>query len=352
MDDSTPSETSEAAADSLAKLSTLPDIYFIILDEYAHPDTMLEWYDYDNSEFISSLEDKGFFIASESRTRTPNTHQILAQILNMEYLTWAWHWEETASQWTKTPLPQIEVDLPTEEAYQMIVGNSVVDFLRTEVYSYIYFGSWFEFDRYQQGIKDTADLYFNYYEYDSSSLVTEFVHILWNTTMLRPFYHYIAGGQYESYNRRGVLGTLDHLKGVPGIESPKFVFVHFECPHSPYVFGPNGESIAPANWTNYKDRQFYLGQYIFISREIEKVIDVLLKESETPPIIIVQSDHGQRPHHPNIAIGGDEWEKILNVMYLPGMDYSEISDSISPVNTFRLIFNQYFGTDYPLLEDD
>jgi hypothetical protein len=352
MDDITPSETSEAAADSPAELSPLPDIYFIILDEYAHPDTMKEWYDYDNSEFINSLEDKGFFIASESRTRTPNTHQILAQILNMEYLAWAWHWEETTSQWTKTPLPQIEADLTTEEAYQMIVDNSVVDFLRTKVYSYIYFGSWFEFDRYQQGMKDTADLYFNYYEYDSSSLVTEFVHILWNTTMLRPFYHYIAGGQYENYNRRGVLGTLDHLKEVPYMEGPKFVFVHFECPHSPYVFGPNGEYIAPANWANYKDKQFYLGQYIFISWEIEKVIDALLKESEIPPIIILQSDHGQRPHHPTIAIGGDEWEKILNVMYLPGMDYSELSDSISPVNTFRLIFNQYFGADYPLLEDD
>jgi len=27
-------------------------------------------------------------------------------------------------------------------------------------------------------------------------------------------------------------------------------------------------------------------------------------------------------------------------------------DNISPVNTFRLIFSQYFGADYPLLEDD
>jgi len=34
------------------------------------------------------------------------------------------------------------------------------------------------------------------------------------------------------------------------------------------------------------------------------------------------------------------------------MNYSEISPAISPVNTFRLIFNHYFGADYPLLEDD
>jgi len=350
----TPVESTEqtAAAASPAQLNTLPDIYFIILDEYAHPDTVKEWCDYDNSEFIESLEDKGFFIASESKTGTPNTQHVLAQILNMEYLTWVWHWEEATSQWTKTVLPQIEADLSSEEAYQMIADNSVVDFLKTKGYSYVYFGATYEFGRYQQDIKDTADLYFNYYEYDSSSLVTEFVYILWNTTMLRPFYHYVAGSQYESYNRRGVLGTLEHLQEVPDMEGPKFVFVHFECPHTPYVFGPNGEYIAPANWANYKDKQFYLGQYIFISWEIEKVIDVLLDESEIPPIIILQSDHGQRPHHPGIVIGANEWEKILNAMYLPGIDTDMLYDNIAPVNTFRLIFNHYFDADYPLLEDD
>ena len=81
----TPVESTEqtAAAASPAQLNTLPDIYFIILDEYAHPDTVKEWCDYDNSEFIESLEDKGFFIASESKTGTPNTQHVLAQILNM-----------------------------------------------------------------------------------------------------------------------------------------------------------------------------------------------------------------------------------------------------------------------------
>jgi len=350
----TPVESPEhtAAAASPAELSTLPDIYFIILDEYAHPDTMKEWYDYDNSEFINSLEDKGFFIASESKTRTPNTHHVLAQILNMEYLSWVWHWDEATRDWTKTVPQEVEVQVTSEEAYQKIVDNRVVDFLRTKGYSYIHFGSSFEFDRYDQGIKDSADLYFNYYEADSSSLVAEFQNILWNTTMLRPFYHYIAGSQYESVYRRGVLGTLEHLKEVPDIEGPKFVFVHFECPHLPYVFGPNGEYIAPANWFNAGDKQFYLGQYIFISTQIEKVVDVLLDESEIPPIIILQSDHGQRPHIRGIVIGGDEWEKVLNAMYLPGMDADMLYDNIAPVNTFRLIFNHYFGADYPLLEDD
>jgi hypothetical protein len=42
---------------------------------------------------------------------------------------------------------------------------------------------------------------------------------------------------------------------------------------------------------------------------------------------------------------------ILNAYYLPGVDSSQLYDSISPVNTFRLIFNTYFGEDYELLDD-
>jgi hypothetical protein len=331
--------------------STLPDIYFIILDEYAHADTMREWYDYDDSEFINNLEDKGFFIARESKTRTPNTQHVLAQILNMQYLSGVWSWDDSTREWVKTA--SAEVELTSEEAYQKIVDSSVVDFLKTKGYSYIYFGSWFEFDRYQQGIRDKAEVYFNYYESDDrSSIVSEFVYTLWDTTMLRPFYPYIAGIQYVHYYRSGVLDTLQHLKEMPDIGGPKLVFAHIACPHAPYVFGPNGEYIAHANDNNYEDKQFYLGQYIFISQEIEKVIDALLDESEIPPIIVLQSDHGQRPHHTGIVIGANEWKKVLNAMYLPGMDYSELSDSISPVNTFRLIFDHYFDADYALLQND
>lgn len=328
LSDVTSVNSTEQSAASPVDLSTLPDIYFIILDEYAHPDTMKEYYDYDNSEFINSLEDKGFFIASESRTRASDTVYALAQILSMEYLSG---------------------NLILSKLYNMIAYNEVAEFLKTKGYQYIYLGNMFDVGRWESYMEDSADFYFNYFKTGADGWISEFQEVLWSTTMLRPFYYHLVGTQYENTFRRQILYTLEHLKRIPEMEGPKFVVAHIICPHGPYVFGPGGEDIPSQYWYNHSDKEFYLGQYIFISTEIEKVIDALLKKSETPPVIIVQSDHGTRPYLP---VGGNEWRKILNAMYLPGMDYDELWDSISPVNTFRLVFNQYFGADYPLLEDD
>lgn len=350
----TPEElpTQAPAASNLTELDTLPDIYFIILDEYAHPDTMREYYDYDNSEFIDSLEDKGFFIASESKTRTPHTPQIIAQVLNMEYLTGGWYWDETKGEYREITSAQQPPSQPwSEPIYQKLAYSQVADFLKAQGYQYIAFGNWATTNRWDSYMEDNTDLYFNYFVTTGSQWITEFQETLWRTTMLRPFYLHLIGSQYETAWRRQTLYTLEHLKTLPDVTGPKFVFAHIACPHHQYVFGPEGDYVDPLNWANFKDKQFYRGQYIFISREMEKVVDEILKKSKTPPIIILQSDHGQR-YWSGIVIGSDEWKKILNAMYLPGLDKGVLYDSISPVNTFRLVFNHYFGADYELLPDD
>jgi len=352
--DVTPVETPENTTSSSAELSSLPDIYFIILDGYAHPDTIKEWYDYDNSEFSNSLEDKGFFVASESETRTMSTPQSIAQTLNMEYLTPGWYWNAETRKYIEkiTGMEYREGDIWNDDMFEKLACGKAADFLRAQGYQYIVFGSNVFVGTWGNYMKDNADLYFNYYEDTGARWVSDFNAILWNTTMLRPFYNYLVGSQYETAYRRQTLHTLAHLKALPEEEGPKFVFVHFNCPHQHFTFDAEGGYVDYSNWRNYEDKQFYLGQYIFISGEIEKMVDELLTKSKTPPIIILQSDHGLRPHSPGIVVGSDEWEKILNAMYLPGMDADMLDDNISPVNTFRLIFSHYFDADYPLLEND
>jgi hypothetical protein len=62
-------------------------------------------------------------------------------------------------------------------------------------------------------------------------------------------------------------------------------------------------------------------------------------------VIILQGDHG--------SPRAKGWEMtILNAYYLPdAQGRSRLYPSISPVNSFRVIFNAYFGADLPLLPD-
>ena len=69
---------------------------------------------------------------------------------------------------------------------------------------------------------------------------------------------------------------------------------------------------------------------------------MLITGSDTPPLIIFQGDHGPwlQPR--------DRHFWILNAYYLPGHT-DKLFPQISPVNTFRYIFNAYFGGKYDML---
>jgi hypothetical protein len=79
-----------------------------------------------------------------------------------------------------------------------------------------------------------------------------------------------------------------------------------------------------------------------------------------PPVIIVQGDEG--PYPPETLGDAFDWRTadavqlrersgILNAYHLPGAAATTLYPSISPVNSFRVVFNNYFGTNLPLLPD-
>ena len=95
------------------------------------------------------------------------------------------------------------------------------------------------------------------------------------------------------------------------------------------------------------------------------VIDLvreLKSTSDVPPIIILQGDEGPYPDRYRSAARSFRWEQatdaevrqkfgILNAYYLPGVDSSSLYPSITPVNSFRLVLDLYFGTSLGLLPD-
>ena len=83
-----------------------------------------------------------------------------------------------------------------------------------------------------------------------------------------------------------------------------------------------------------------------MNARVEALVDRILAKSRRPPIIILQADHGPRNEAPMdrpTARSLREGAGILNAYYLPDSGGRGLYASISPVNSFRLVFRNYFG---------
>jgi len=164
----------------------------------------------------------------------------------------------------------------------------------------------------------------------------------------------------EQYER--ILFQFEELKKIPYIEEPTFTFAHLMIPHSPYVFKEDGSYLSPEEGEKIPQKERYLYQLKTINKKIMEAVENILENSTDPPIIIVQGDHGPKFHNVDPKLKrGINWNTatieesqarfgILNAYYLPG-EKDFLYPSVSPVNSFRLIFNNYFGTDLETLPD-
>jgi hypothetical protein len=101
--------------------------------------------------------------------------------------------------------------------------------------------------------------------------------------------------------------------------------------------------------TDQEARSAYVDQVQFINQEILEVIDALIENSDIPPIIIVQGDHGPMK---DLTVNPAERMPILNAYLLPGIQMDAVLyPSISPVNSFRFVLNSFFDQNLPLLLD-
>jgi hypothetical protein len=73
------------------------------------------------------------------------------------------------------------------------------------------------------------------------------------------------------------------------------------------------------------------------------MVNSILSQSGPRPIIIIQADHGFGYSGAGV--------QILNAYYLPDGGEQQLYPTITPVNTFRVIFDRYFGAHLGLLPD-
>ncbi len=315
----------------------LPDIYYIILDAYTRDDVLQEIVGLDNTPFLDELTEIGFFIANCSQSNYAQTRLSLATSLNSMYIE----------------------DLDPKFSGETRTRAGMSNFIKSSKTRQLLEDLGYRTVAYETGFKWTeigdADLYLSPSSitgnlYDISGGLNKFESMLISTSggrfvfdiaSLLPKYIQQKLDYPNQIHRERVLFVLDSLEKLPSIPGPKFVFAHIVSPHPPYVFGPDGQILEKEG----KEIEGYRDQIIYLNSRLIPILKNIIANSEVPPIIIIQGDHGA------VYTANEKRMAILNAYYLPGGGSSYLYEHITPVNTFRIIFNHYFNADLELLDD-
>ena len=308
-----------------------PDIYYIILDGYGRSDILKNEYGYDNSDFLNALRDLGFVIAECSQSNYAQTQLSLASSLNFNYV------DALSDRFFPGSDDRTGLD-------QLIHHGAVRESLEQAGYQTVAFAT---------GFLATELIDADYFlgPQRSQGQLNEFEYLLMETTLARLLQDGNRFGMQSAGSelfRERTLFTLEKVDELSYIQGPKFVFVHVIAPHPPYVFGPTGGPVEPEEVGTTKTQEGasqYRDQVIYINSRVAEIVPQIIANSTTPPIIIIQGDHG-----PTVASSPRARMSNLSAFFLPGVE-SPVYSTITPVNIFRVIFNTYFGQSLELLDD-
>jgi hypothetical protein len=329
-----------AEADMLHSNGQLPDIYYIILDGYGRKDVLAELYDFDNQPFLSTLADQGLDISENSFSNYKQTDLSISSLLNFDYVNWVGS-RNGISENDYLPI------------YYLVQYNRVFEQLRRIGYRINSFSSAYELTKF-----DTVDAM-----YRSGDSPNNFETMIIEATPLSLFWDQRLYAIHRVHIRYG----LQNMAKVGAQQGPDFVFVHVPAPHPPFVFGPDGEEItADRSFTIDDASDFrkqgsveeykagYVNQLMYVNKEVLAAVQEILMNSGIPPIIIIQGDHGPGSefNHQILEFSNlSERYPILFASYIPCGQENTIPNDITPVNSFRYIFNFCFNANLPYLDN-
>ncbi len=335
-----------------AQATTKRDIYYIVLDRYARADQLKEVYGFDNSEFLDALRTLGFSIADNSYSNYQRTAHSLSSSLNMDYLRGSEHTDEKAtSDWV--PI------------YRRIVDSRLGNVLTRLGFEFHLFGSWWEPTR----RNPHADREVNYRAWPELARVV-FENSIGGQLAARLRLHGLNPRQLQCRRAKMKFAALADIAAHHDPDAPKFVFAHFLVPHPPFVIDGEGNCLSVETVESRSREKNYVEQVKYANSQVLGFIERIRQSGGPEPVVILQADEGPWPKRLVLdeihKLGADvqyvDWlqttpaelrEKmaILNALYLPGLEHSQISADTTPVNSFRLVLREYFGIDLPALPD-
>ncbi len=316
-----------------------PDIYHFIFDRFAS-DANLEQH-YGVKDHISDyLEERGFYVARGSHSNYLMTGPSIASTFHMDYL------DMLAGD------PRIAGD-NWQPIFEMLGDHRVARFLRARGYEVLQFGSWWAGTHWSRVADQNHSLAFS-----------EFNMLYLRETMLRPLFGFLPATDFvtrldwDNGNCRRVPRQVDMVKSIGPRPRPVYVFVHILVPHGPFGFGPDGRCLSQDEQEARGDAQGYVDQVAYAGQIIHEVVTALQAPGRVRPVILIQADEGPYPDREK----GVAWQDapaeqlriktgILNAFYFPDGNYGLLYPDVSPVNSYRVLFDTYFSAALPLLPD-
>jgi hypothetical protein len=342
---------------SISQEEMPPDVYYLILDGYPRGDFINQHLGSSNLAFLDQLQEMGFFVAHCSQSNYTDTRFSVASTLNMQYLD------------DGKGIPEVVYTGATLDS--MIKSGKVQQIFSDLGYTNITFESGFKWLRWevadhrlqvnQAGSDAIRLLGLNGFELllleTSGARFLLDLPLLMDSERAATLVDLIENPR--AAHRARVIFNLEQIPQIPAtFPSPKFVYAHLIFPHPPFVVDAEGNPLknSPADeLAAYADQITYLNQRLLV------IIDQILENSEIPPVIILQGDHGATIAYEDLEIDPALRLGILNAYYFPPAEDLAgtpertqellLYPSITPVNTFRLVFDQYFNSQYGLLED-
>lgn len=341
LDEAAQQEALQGTELSYSGEGPLPDIYYLLLDAYTRADTLIESYDFDNSEFIGTLESLGFYVAECGQSNYSQTELSLSATLNATYLD-------------ALIDPSLQGEQSRAQLWPWLRHNQVRALLEQLGYSTVavetgyYWSEWEDADDYRAPQRGWLA---GMSAFEATLLRSTAAWAAIDTLPVLPAFLVRDLDRSTEAHRERVSFVLNTLEQLPREPGPKFVFIHLVSPHRPFVFDAEGNPVdddytwqlSSLGVEAYKEG--YREQIAYLNGRIENIVRTLISESAVPPVIVMQGDHG-----PEEGSSQDRME-ILNAIYLAGHGSDGLYPTITSVNTFRVIFNTLFEAGLPLLPD-
>ena len=188
----------------------------------------------------------------------------------------------------------------------------------------------------------------NYYKQSFVSLYLDTTLLRIVNSRLENLFFQGDSAPYSLFAPERFLDTIEEVKSIVPMSEATFTVIHLLKPHIPVVFDEYG-ALLERNW-NPSDKEV-IAQLKFVNSKFLEMIDTILEESQNPPVMVFQADHG------STHIDGDKDFRFLvhfapyAAYHLPDAYSISFPKPFTLINTFPLLLNEIFETDYVLKVD-